>query len=555
MLKCVEDKTGNKGSRFLQFGQGAPQPLAFLADERQLKEVERFCTNPSDPGILGVDTTYNCGEFYVTPTTYRHRQVISKRTGKHPVMIGPTLIHKHRDEEAFAYLASSMIRVNANLASLLAIGSDRDRAMKKGLSSQFPSAVFVACKKHFEDDLQRKLSELGVNDKAKKEFMADIFGSEATQQRGLLDGPSEREFEQDLAEFKAIWDTQEREARDTDNPKFHDWFCRYQAQDAKEMLLYPIRRDLGSGYEYYYNNDPASMHRNLKMRQDYKASDMPTVVDNIRKEKDAQAAFVEDAIIGVGPYQLVPPYKHLQVDAHVWTYQWSQRQRDQHLRKFHESSVPRREHTACEQLQDISVTDSPSKAVIVIDDESSPSASQQNASQGELFLPFTDAGLSTDERSDQNDSFPSYELSLPFSETGLSPVYRGAYDKAARLCMSNDVVKAPGKHVGFLTERDSGSAPNFVEMKKGGCCVCHCRAYKVSSVCSHALAVAHVAGCLDEYLVWYHTKSGGGANLTATASITAPKNSGMKPGQTKRQRSNRKKSSERQKEDYSERRP
>ena len=38
-----------------------------------------------------------------------------------------------------------------------------------------------------------------------------------------------------------------------------------------------------------------------------------------------------------------------------------------------------------------------------------------------------------DERSDQNDSFSSYELSLPFSETGLSPVYRGAYDKAARL--------------------------------------------------------------------------------------------------------------------------
>ena len=63
MLKCVVDKT---------FVQGASQPLAFLADERQLKEVQRFCTNPSDPAILSVDTTYNCGAFYVTPTTYRH---------------------------------------------------------------------------------------------------------------------------------------------------------------------------------------------------------------------------------------------------------------------------------------------------------------------------------------------------------------------------------------------------------------------------------------------------------------------------------------------------
>ena len=76
------------------------------------------------------------------------------------MMIGPTLIHKQRDEEAFAYLASSMIRVSPRLVSLLAMGSDRDRAIKKGLGSQFPNVVFVACKKHFEDDLKRELSEL-----------------------------------------------------------------------------------------------------------------------------------------------------------------------------------------------------------------------------------------------------------------------------------------------------------------------------------------------------------------------------------------------------------
>lgn len=106
------------------------------------------------------------------------------------MVIGPTLMHKHRDEEAFAYLASSMIRVNPKLVSLLAIGSDRDRAIKKGLSSYFPNAVFVAYKKHFEDDLKHKLSELGMDEKPRKEFLVDIFGSEATQQRGLLDTTS-----------------------------------------------------------------------------------------------------------------------------------------------------------------------------------------------------------------------------------------------------------------------------------------------------------------------------------------------------------------------------
>ena len=120
--------------------------------------------------------------------------------------------------------------------------------------------------------------------------------------------------------------------------------------------------------------------------------------------------------------------------------------------------------------------------------------------------------------------------------------------------MSNSVVKAPGKHEGYLTDSESATAPNFIEVKRGRRCVCPCRAYQVSSVCSHALAVADIAGCLEEYLVWYHTKSGG-ANLTATASITATKNSGMKPGKSRRQRPSRKRCSERDKEEYSETRP
>ena len=54
-LKCIEDSTHS--DRFLRFVQGAPQPLAFLADDLQLLNLERFCTNPSKPGILSINTT------------------------------------------------------------------------------------------------------------------------------------------------------------------------------------------------------------------------------------------------------------------------------------------------------------------------------------------------------------------------------------------------------------------------------------------------------------------------------------------------------------------
>lgn len=126
IVKCMEES--NKSDTFIQFVKAGPQPLAFLADERQLNDLEQFCTNGQRPSILSIDTTYNCGEFYVTFTRYRHQMVTSKRSGKHPVLLGPTLIHKHKEDDTFAYLANCLIR--PNLENILGVGSDRDKATR-----------------------------------------------------------------------------------------------------------------------------------------------------------------------------------------------------------------------------------------------------------------------------------------------------------------------------------------------------------------------------------------------------------------------------------------
>jgi hypothetical protein len=328
--KCVEESHSEKG-RFVQFVQGAPQPLDFLSDNRQLNDIERFCTNRQNPGILSIDTTYNCGEFYVTPTTYRHQMLLSKRTGKHPVTLGATMIHKHKDAEAFSYIGSCLTRKKTSLKNILAIGYDRDKAIKNGSSPSFPGAVFLACKKHFEDDIKRKLTELAINGAQRKEILVDIMGSDVTRERGLIDRKSDFEFDQALDALQETWNAREREARETNSPKFFAWFKRYQASDVKQMLLYPVRRDVGLGYDFYYNNDAECIHRNLKIRQDFKATDMPTVIDNIRNEKEVNLVYIEDAIIGNGPYELAPAFKHFFVERHTWTYEWSEARKIEYL--------------------------------------------------------------------------------------------------------------------------------------------------------------------------------------------------------------------------------
>lgn len=58
----------------------------FLPDDRQLDDLQRLCTNPQHFGVLGVDTVFNCGNFYVTPTTYPHLLLVDKTTLKSPTM-------------------------------------------------------------------------------------------------------------------------------------------------------------------------------------------------------------------------------------------------------------------------------------------------------------------------------------------------------------------------------------------------------------------------------------------------------------------------------------
>ena len=69
--------------------------MSFVGLQYQFIDLERFCANgnPTDNSILGIDPTFNLGDFYVTITTYEHKMLVSKRTKKHPVFIGPCLIH------------------------------------------------------------------------------------------------------------------------------------------------------------------------------------------------------------------------------------------------------------------------------------------------------------------------------------------------------------------------------------------------------------------------------------------------------------------------------
>ena len=206
MLECkLSQGTSNE---FVQDVKAAPFPMSVMCFQWQLSDMIRFLTCNHCFGVLTVDTTYKLGEFFVTPMTYPHLMVEDIKTKRHPIMLGPVLVHQKVDFSAFNYFVSTLIGLHKELKHVLAFGTDGDKALVEALSHNFPFAIQLRCFLHFRKNVEQKLRDLGMPSSIIQEFIADIFGKHVgnTYQEGLVDSCSLQEFDQHLENLKQLWD-------------------------------------------------------------------------------------------------------------------------------------------------------------------------------------------------------------------------------------------------------------------------------------------------------------------------------------------------------------
>ena len=187
--------------------QWTPNPRVFFASDDQLPEVIQECCSAKSQSILAIDNTYNVGDFYVTSTSYKSGKFIQSRTGEPAILPGPAMFHIRRSEKDFKYFIYTLLEQQDQLERIAFVGADRDKA-QRGFLMPLKRCTFLPCKKHVEDDVARKLIELGMTD-AKEDILADIFGDEKTQQKGLIDSTSGDEYFAKVLSVTEKWDTVE----------------------------------------------------------------------------------------------------------------------------------------------------------------------------------------------------------------------------------------------------------------------------------------------------------------------------------------------------------
>ena len=190
--------------RSVSFEEGV---MSVVGTEQQFKDITRFCcADPVCASVLGIDPTFNLGDFYVTPIVFEHKLLKNKVTGKHPIFLGPTLIHQDRKFGTYHYFASQIKKIRPDMKGLVAFGTDGEKALSSAFSSVFPYSTHLLCYLHKRVNITRNLRDFGLDEAAGKHILCDILGSknDETYRAGLIDLDDYADFSEKLEVLQSI---------------------------------------------------------------------------------------------------------------------------------------------------------------------------------------------------------------------------------------------------------------------------------------------------------------------------------------------------------------
>lgn len=320
VIECLDlaKRQEKTEDRFLREVRASPEFTMFMSTDRQLTEIEKFCTNETNLSILGIDTTFNIGEYYVSITTYRHL-MLTNSFGVEPVMIGPMLLHQRKTFDSYFKLSSSLLQNSPNLKNLQVFGTDGDVNLSNAFEVCFPSSIHLLCDIHMVDNIKRKLNKLNIKGHLARQYIQDIFGhiQKDTKIKGLVDYLNETEMSNVLEQLKEEWISRHENGKD-----FLQYFLEHKLELIRNCMSAEVRTRCGLGFppKPYTQNGNECINSVIKAdifsknKGKEKKLDPYDFVKLAEKCVGRQENEIKLALIGKGEYKLKAEYRHLQTD-------------------------------------------------------------------------------------------------------------------------------------------------------------------------------------------------------------------------------------------------
>ena len=149
-------------------------PSCVLATDKQLCDLQRFCTHPGNFCVLGIDPTFKLGKFCYHNNLHR----FAPGEQKNPCVthIFWCYISAHREEllEAYYHFFTTLLKLEPKLAGICASGTDGEEALIKALRTGFSEdLILLRCFIHMKDSLRHKLTEMLIPEKYREEIFSE----------------------------------------------------------------------------------------------------------------------------------------------------------------------------------------------------------------------------------------------------------------------------------------------------------------------------------------------------------------------------------------------
>lgn len=331
-----------------------PEDLWVLAKPHMIADLSRFCTSEILSHPMSVDPTFNFGKFEVTPFTYKHLFLISKRTGKAPAFVGPTAIHYSKQKSVYSKIVHA---VASNTPSLADKGkgfiTDGEETLYSALREVMRHATGLRCFRHFYQNCKDKLHKLGIHKKQNQKFFLEVVFGKGDDSDGILDAKDKKDLKNRLTEAKESLDKEEEKLTGGKAPEFWN-YIKARKKMMKNNMIATARLKAGMPLDTSgtplksYTNQSESINNKLTRQKEAMEKTDKSKVDltklqftrDVWEQVDMhQQEELKLAICGLSEeYELADLVAHLAVSPEKW-FNMNRNQRADYVVKLNRLSV------------------------------------------------------------------------------------------------------------------------------------------------------------------------------------------------------------------------
>ena len=145
----------------------------------------------------------------MTPITYWHLLLTTKRNGKSPAFIGPVLVHYRKSFATYLFFASSLVGLSSQLQGIRAFGTDGEKALSDAFCHEFGFSQQLTCFLHVRRNIKAKLADCSIPSSLSTKILDDIFGKRigGVFAEGLIDADNDTDFQNKLDYLVVLADT------------------------------------------------------------------------------------------------------------------------------------------------------------------------------------------------------------------------------------------------------------------------------------------------------------------------------------------------------------